>query len=126
MLVAYTAAAIAGICAIFRLILHAYHATIKAIKGYSSGHFSSYSKERKNLNLAGESSIGLTVLKSHNIVQLMICDEREEFWLSQWMRYIRHVFAYVAEWSDIVDCFREHLSNLCASLTPPLKRRDHK
>jgi hypothetical protein len=57
MLVAYTAAAITGICAIFRLILQAYHATIKAIKGYSSGHFSSYSKESKNLNLAGESSI---------------------------------------------------------------------
>jgi hypothetical protein len=68
MLVAYTAAAITGVCAFFRLTLHAYHAIIKAIKGYSSGHISWYSKERKNLNLAGESSIGLNVLKRATIL----------------------------------------------------------
>jgi hypothetical protein len=64
--------------------------------------------------------------ESHNIVQLMTCDEREEFSPSQQKRYFSHSFAYVAERSDIIDCFSEFLSNLRASLTPPLKRRDYK
>jgi hypothetical protein len=57
MLVAYATAAITGVSETSRLTLSAYHATIKAIKGYSSGHFSSYSKERKNLRIEGDGQV---------------------------------------------------------------------